>query len=102
MGQGRVHLLLRGLVGQVEGLGCCRCVQGGGGEASGLNATLMLLELKDKGTDPLLPAGAVGAGLDWSPDGWEDLRAAGAPPAGLGPSVLQRAVGAAGVGAGWH
>lgn len=29
MGQSRVHLLLRGLVGQVEGLGCCRCVGGG-------------------------------------------------------------------------
>lgn len=54
-------------------------------KASGLNAALMLLELKDKGTDPLLPAGAVGAGPDWSPGGWEDRRAAEAPPAGLGP-----------------
>lgn len=55
-----------------------------GVKASGLNATLMLLELKDRGTHPLLPAGAVGAGLGWSPDGWEDRRAVEAPPAGLG------------------
>lgn len=55
-----------------------------GVKASGLNATLMLLELKDRGTHPLLPAGAVGAGLGWSPDGWEDRRAVEAPLAGLG------------------
>lgn len=57
---------------------------------------------RQKGTHPLLPAGAVGAGPDWWPDGWEDRRAVGGPPAGLGPWGLQRAVGAVGVGARWH
>lgn len=55
-----------------------------GKETSGLTFTLVLLVKTGSRTHPLLPAGAVGAGLGWQLGDWEDRRAAEAPPAGLG------------------
>lgn len=55
-----------------------------GGRASGLVQHGRYWSSSTRGTHPLLPAGAAGAGLDWWPDGWGDRRAVEAPPAGLG------------------
>lgn len=47
-------------------------------------ATLAAAGLCKKVPHPLLPAGAVGAGLDWQLGDWEDRHAVEAPLAGLG------------------